>query len=46
MNWNFSPNHGLHKICKILLKRKTTSTQKLSVKQNPERISPQQLQKL
>ena len=26
-NWNFSPHHGLHKVCKTLLKRKTTCTQ-------------------
>ena len=28
-NWNFSPNRGLHKVYKTLLKRKTRSTQSL-----------------
>ena len=27
--WNFSPNHELHKICKIMLKRKIIYAQNL-----------------
>ena len=28
-NWNFSPSHGLRKVCKLLLKRKSLFTQNL-----------------
>ena len=44
-NWNFSPNHGLQKVCKTIKKKKQNLFKLCEVKeQNPERILLQQLQ--